>query len=163
MYRLLASAFVLASFSVAASPDPGALHFEPNVGQSASGAAFFASNGGFGIFLEPNALTFAIRAEQSERSITLQLAFSGASAQPDLVGIDRLPGVTHYLMGSDRSQWRTHVPAFGAVRYEMLYPGVDATVGTRDGEPSVDFQVSSLSNLPQINLVLNSDATLGIS
>ena len=66
-------------------------------------------------------------------------------------------------MGSDRSQWRTHVPAFGAVRYEMLYPGVDATVGTRDGEPSVDFQVSSLSNLPQINLVLNSDATLGIS
>src|SRR5262249_25781511 len=50
---------------------------------------------------------------------------SAAEIVARVVGLDRLPGVTNYLIGNDSSKWRTNVPGFARVKYEGIYPGVD--------------------------------------
>jgi hypothetical protein len=56
---------------------------------------------------------------------SLRITFAGA--QSGLVtGMGRLPSETNYLIGSDASSWRTHVPNFSRLAYKGLYPGVDA-------------------------------------
>ncbi|MGH9077516.1 MAG: choice-of-anchor D domain-containing protein, partial [Acidimicrobiales bacterium] len=39
--------------------------------------------------------------------------------------MDRLAGVTNYLLGPDPTKWRTGVASYGAVSYGGVYPGVD--------------------------------------
>src|SRR4030095_4968287 len=49
-------------------------------------------------------------------------------------GVDRLPGVSNYLLGSDRDRWRRDVAGFQRVRYTEVAPRVDLEVyGATDG------------------------------
>jgi hypothetical protein len=54
-------------------------------------------------------------------------------------GVDVLPMQNHYLLGADRSQWRTHVPSYEKVRAESVYPGVDLLYYGKDGKLEFDF------------------------
>jgi len=61
----------------------------------------------------------------------------GAEAGREPEGTDRLPGVTNYLLGSDPTRWHTSVPAYAAVRYTRVYPGVDLVF--HDGGTGVEY------------------------
>ena len=94
---------------------------------------------GYNVFLTPTEAVFALRrpgearfeavskaeSEQPrrERLSVLRLALKGASSQAPASGIERLPGVKNYLIGSDSSRWQTDVPTYGKVRFEEIYPG----------------------------------------
>jgi len=49
----------------------------------------------------------------------------GADVTSVLQGIETLPGKVNYLVGTDRSQWRTGQPLFARVRATELYSGID--------------------------------------
>ena len=52
----------------------------------------------------------------------------------DWRGEQKLPGETNYLLGNDRSKWRTHVPHFAQVGATTTMPGVDMVVyGNSEG------------------------------
>jgi hypothetical protein len=55
----------------------------------------------------------------------LRLEFLGAEAGVALVGEQSTGGRVSFLLGSDPRAWLTGRPAFGALRYRNLYPGVD--------------------------------------
>ena len=48
------------------------------------------------------------RAEaESEDAAVVSMKLIGASATADIVGLEPLPGVSHYLVGSDPTRWHT--------------------------------------------------------
>jgi hypothetical protein len=49
------------------------------------------------------------------------------------VGLERLPGRSHYFVGPSPAAWRTNVPTFAGVAYRDAYPGIDAVYRARVG------------------------------
>lgn len=91
--------------------------FEPNLGQTDSRVRFLARGAGYGIFLTEREAVVKL-----PRSRTLRMSWSGANPRPQLEGVDRQPGVSHYRTGAVALR---DVPNFSRVRYRDLYPGVD--------------------------------------
>ncbi len=58
-------------------------------------------------------------------SVHLRLIHANSNAK--LHAEHRQGSVNNYFIGSDRSGWRTDVPNYAAVRYEV-YPGIDWVV-----------------------------------
>jgi len=58
-----------------------------------------------------------------------------------VAGVDELAGQSHYFIGDDRQQWRTHIRHYRKVRYERVYPGVDLVYYGKQGQLEYDFAV----------------------
>ena len=90
---------------------------------------------------------------QAFESSYLYLKMVGANPNPGVNGMERLPGVTNYLIGHDRQQWRTQVAGFAKIKYERVYPGVDLVYyGNPEGRLEYDFIVAPGADPDQIAL-----------
>lgn len=138
------------------------VHFEPNRGQAPVPAAFVARNAGqFPLLLSPNRLVVP------GIELSLLNANPRAASQPGR----RLPGQSHYLSGSDRSQWVTGVPQYASVRFRAIYPGIDILYYSRDGQIEYDLLVSPhadparirlrIDSIDPVKLLANGDLQLG--
>jgi hypothetical protein len=94
--------------------------------------------------LEPSAK------EESISGASVFLTFEGASPDVLLEGRGELPGRYNYLMGNDPSHWHTDVPAYGALRYHGLYPGVDVEVKEHAGRLEYDLLLEPGADLRRI-------------
>ncbi len=56
---------------------------------------------------------------------TVRLYFIGAKEKPQITASDKQPGHVNYLVGNDRSRWRTEIPTYGAVTYRDVYKDID--------------------------------------
>jgi len=54
----------------------------------------------------------------------VRLNFVGANPHPQVVGLDKLPGMSNYFIGKDRRRWRTNVAHYAKIEYKNVYPGV---------------------------------------
>lgn len=92
---------------------------------------------------EPNARGF--------ESSFVTLKTVGANSNPQITGLERLPGVTNYLISNDRTKWRTNIAGYARVKYEQIYPGIDLVYyGNKDGRLEYDFIVSPGADPGQI-------------
>jgi hypothetical protein len=66
----------------------------------------------------------------------------GANPNPDVVGLDQLPGKSNYCIGKDPSKWRTNVPTYTKVEYKNVYPGVDLVYYGNQRQLEYDFVVA---------------------
>ncbi len=94
--------------------------FERNEGQTDPSVAFVARAAGATIFLQWDGAIFSLG---DSRSIAMR--FEGASTETQVLGADRLPGVTRYYLGNDPSRWVPEAPHFARVHAKGLYQGVD--------------------------------------
>jgi hypothetical protein len=62
------------------------------------------------------------------------LHFDGASQTPNIVGVDRLPGVVNYVAGKNPNKWRTNIPTYAGIVYQQLYPGIDLRFDGANGQ-----------------------------
>ncbi len=69
------------------------------------------------------------------------MSLVGARSSPEIVGIDELPGRSHYFVGSDPSAWRRDIPSYARVRYREVYPGIDVEYYGNQGQLEYDFVV----------------------
>jgi hypothetical protein len=67
------------------------------------------------------------------------LLFEGANSRAAGRGDDRLPGVSNYFFGNDRSKWVSGAPHFQRVRYSGIYPGIDLEYHVSEGDPEFDL------------------------
>ena len=112
------------------------LGFEKNEGQFPAETRFVTRTGRFALILTDGAAIVKIGAAPREAlkprahparnggAYSAEVRFAG-SAKRDPRGEERLPGVANYLIGNDRSRWRTGVPEYARVRYPAIYPGID--------------------------------------
>jgi uncharacterized repeat protein (TIGR01451 family) len=143
------------------------LQFEANRGQTGGAVKFLARGSGYMLFLsETGALLQMRRTESPETDeaaapsakdrarlvSTLRFGLEGSNRSPKIVGLDELPGRSNYLVGGDARRWLTDVPAFGKVRYESAYPGIDMIFYGREGRLEYDFVVAPGASARRIRL-----------
>jgi len=75
-------------------------------------------------------------------AVQLRLRLLGANPQPEVRGLDELPGKSNYFIGNDPSKWRTNVPTYARVEYRDVYPGVSLVHYGNQQQLEYDFVVS---------------------
>jgi hypothetical protein len=120
-----------------AAPLQRPFYFEPNAGQAATSAAFLAQGRGFAIHVSAAEAAFRMR------DADVRMRFVNAAARRQVEGIDRLPGTSSYLRGSDPAQWRTAIAQYARVRVAGIYPGIDVVYYGRNGELEYDLIVAA--------------------
>jgi hypothetical protein len=133
------------------------LSFESNQGQTDARVNFLSHGQGYTLFLTPTEAVLDMRPppgndpSTADEVATVQLVGGNPGAQP--VGLDRLPGVSNYLIGNDPSQWRTAVPNYAQVEYQDVYPGVNLVYyGNNQQHLEYDFVVAPGANPNAIHL-----------
>lgn len=181
MAAVAAAAIVISSTGTATQAAPGTnirptaapavstsgLRFEPNMGQTDARALFMARAAGYGVFLTHSGAVIALADGPA-----FSLGFAGAAPTATATPESRLAGASSYLTGADRSRWRTDVPGFGAVRYQGIYPGVDAVFYGNDQRLEYDFVVApggdpsrvrlALEGVDRVRIDASGDLVLGI-
>jgi hypothetical protein len=91
------------------------------------------------------------------------MRFARASNATHIDGLDQLPGRSHYLIGSDKSRWRTNIPQFSRVRYREIYDGVDLDFYGKQGRLEYDFDIAPGADYRQIELSFSGAKKLSIA
>lgn len=120
------------------------LRFVANEGQWETSAAFVARSGKLTIRVAADALLLQLdeRPGHPGRGALVRLVFEGGSPSTELHGFERLPGVHHYLLGTDPGRWRRDVPGYAAVHHAGLYPEVAVQLSGRGGLPGYDLELA---------------------
>ena len=84
----------------------------------------------------------------------LSVAFSGSNAAARPEGRDRLAFPLHLYRGADAHQWKENVPHFATIRYQQIYPGIDAEWNTGFRRPMLRLLVAPGADPQQIQLQL---------
>ncbi len=96
------------------------VHFEANAGQTDCQVRFLSRGAGYTLFLTSDEAVLAL-----PKSAVLRMKFLGANREAKATGLEELPGVVNYFIGSDPKKWHANIPTFGKVEYRGVYPGVD--------------------------------------
>ncbi len=147
------------------------LSFEMNDGQTESRVKFLSRGSGYNLFLTPTEAVMELQiAERGARNehrglsgsildprssildppaasrkpepTVLRMRLMGANPDPQVAGIDRLPGGSNYFIGNDPKKWRTNVAQYARVQYKDVYPGVDLVYHGNQRRLEYDFVVA---------------------
>jgi hypothetical protein len=113
----------------------GAVRFVANHGQWDTEARFVARTGGMVFGLEPGAIAVQLHAvadDGEHRGHLLRLSFADG-ARPEPRAGAALSGVHHFLIGNDRRDWRTDVPAYAGLAYDEVAPGWSVVLRSEGG------------------------------
>ena len=111
------------------------LRFEPNQGQAPAGVQFVSRGHGYSLALTSTEALF--QTGQALVKMRLLRANGGAQASPE----GQLAGRSNYLLGNDRSEWRTGIPHYQRVRFTAVYPGIDLVYYGNSEQLEYDFIV----------------------
>ena len=135
------------------------IYFEPNVGQITDPVKFLARGPGYALFLTADEAVLALHPARSgnEPAAVIRTRLEGVARNPEprLEGLEKLPGISNYLLGKDRAQWRTLVPHYRRVRYAEVYPGVDLVYYGNPQQLEHDFIVAPGADPAQIQLTIS--------
>jgi hypothetical protein len=99
-----------------------------------------------------------VHMQRSPGKESFRIHFQGSTGHARLEGRERMPSETHYLIGNRSAEWRTHVANFGRIRYNGLYPGIDAVFYGNADRLEHDFIVSPGADYQQISMRFSSRA-----
>ncbi len=116
------------------------LSFEANQGQTDGQAKFLSRGSGYTLFLTPREAVLSL--SQSDAHAVLRMQLLSANPDPQVVGLDELPGRVNYFIGNDPQTWRTGIPTYTRVRYQDVYPGVDLVYYGNQGQLEYDLVVA---------------------
>ena len=139
------------------------LNFEANQGQTDSQVKFLSHGDGYSLFLTSHEAVFTLRppagAKAPPRVFRMELRGGNRAAQ--VTGADKLAGIANYYIGNDAKKWRSGVTTYGKVKYEGIYPGVDAVFYGNQRQLEYDFVVAPGADPRRISLGLTgSEPTL---
>jgi len=101
---------------------------------------FLVQEGGYRMLLTAAQTTIAATAHNQPRLLTMTLLGANRSAHAE--PLDPLLGKRNYLIGADRSKWRTDVPTYARVRYDEIYPGISVVYYGHQDRLEYDFQIA---------------------
>ena len=116
------------------------LVFEPYEGQAGPAFDFVSRGHGYSVLLGPDRMVINVRGSERGTYGSVEMKLVGGNAQAGAQALEPLESKTNYLIGNDRSQWRTDVPNFGRVEFDDVYPGIDLVYynSRRSSRPSQD-------------------------
>lgn len=81
-------------------------------------------------------------APNTEPPAVVCLQLLGANPNPQVSGLEELPGKVNYFLGNEPARWRTNVPTYAKVKYHEVYPGIDVVYYGKQGQIEYDFIVA---------------------
>ena len=93
------------------------------------------------------------RTPNSEVILRMQLV--GTNPNPQVAGLEELPGKVNYFRGSDPQKWRTDIPTYAKVKYQDVYPGVDLVYYGNQRQLEYDFVVAPGADPKTIRLAFD--------
>jgi hypothetical protein len=160
------------------------LSFEPNQGQSDAEVRFFCRGDGYSLFLTPAAAVLRLRSAgsasgsekrspvsekvgspqtRSPRFTALRMRLLGANRNPEITGLEQLPGKTNYFIGAEASKWRLQVPTYAKVRYRDVYPGVDQVYYGNNRKLEYDFVIAPGADPKNITIAFDGSERLELA
>ena len=132
------------------------LSFEANQGQTDSQVKFLSRGDGYSLFLTPQEAVFTLRppAGDQGRARFSEWNCGEPTAAAELTGADKLEGVANYYIGNDPKKWRSGITTYGKVKYQGIYPGIDAVFYGNQRQLEYDFVVAPGADPQQISLGL---------
>lgn len=142
--------------------------FVPNLGQWEHPARFVHRSGTMTLFLEDRGWVIdvvqrSVEPDHKTRGVALQMTFEGDAGVPEIIGEKKLDGHHNYFLGKDESRWRSHVPLYGSVRYENLYPGIDLRLREANGVPEYDLLLQPGADLVAVCVRVEGGQSLSIA
>jgi hypothetical protein len=136
------------------------LSFEVNQGQVDEQVKFLSRSNGYNLFLTPTEAVLALRkasvkedqngrfgpqqsAKEEAEAAVVHMQLVGANPEPQVSGVDELPGKSNYFIGNDPAKWQTDISHYAKVRYENVYPGIDLVYYGNQQQLEYDFVVAS--------------------
>ncbi|MEJ7764175.1 MAG: SBBP repeat-containing protein [Acidimicrobiales bacterium] len=118
--------------------------FEANRGQTDPEVRFLSRGPGHSLFLTPEEFVLSLDggAAKGAPATVLRMRLLEATRQPEVQGLQQLPGTVTYATGSDPAGWMGDVATFAKVMYEGVYPGVDLVFHSERGRTEYDFIVA---------------------
>src|SRR5262245_53557215 len=154
------------------------LYFEANRGQTDKDVRFLARGPDYSLYLtageavlvlapwyrdeKRNACSTSARPQVQQTPVVLRMSLVGAASTPLLTGIEEFRGKANYLVGQDRTTWRTDVPLYAKVRYENVYPGVDLVYYGNQRQLEYDFVIAPGADLQTVVLAFQGAERLEI-
>ena len=122
------------------------LHFEKNRGQADDPIQFLAHGAGYTLGLTCTEailnLTNSHPGELNRTISNLKMSLPHSNPRPELRGLKKKTGQSHYFIGNDPEKWRTHIPHFSRVEYQEIYPGIDLVYYGNQQTLEFDFVVA---------------------
>jgi hypothetical protein len=152
------------------------MSFEANGGQTDNQVKFLARGADYAVFLTNQEAVLTLQEDEKApagrlrsgrhsagdkapvKSSTLHMALIHANPNPQVAGIDELPGKTSYVVGRDRTQWQNHLDNFGKVKYTGVYPGIDMVYYGNQEQLEYDFVVAPGADTNAIRLEMKDTA-----
>jgi beta-propeller repeat-containing protein len=116
------------------------LQFEENRGQTDMAVRFLSHGAGYSLYLTAGEAVLVL--SKPEHNVALRMSLVGAAREPQLSGLDKLPGKANYFIGKDPAKWRKNVPTYAKVRYREVYPGIDLVYYGNQRALEYDFVVA---------------------
>ncbi|MGA2556714.1 MAG: SBBP repeat-containing protein, partial [Verrucomicrobiota bacterium] len=117
-----------------------------NQGQTDPQVRFLSRGKGYALFLAADEAVLSLSAQhapQTSSAAVLRMRLLDANPAPRMTGLAELSGKVNYFKGNDPAQWRTNIAAFGQVKCEQVYPGIDLVFyGSSQQELEYDFVVA---------------------
>jgi hypothetical protein len=82
----------------------------------------------------------------NDLTAVVHMQLTGANSSTKISASDRMPGVSNYFVGSDRSKWQTGVVHFARVSYKDVYPGINLAFHGAQRQTEFDFIVAPEAN-----------------
>lgn len=144
-----------------------------NQGQADSRVIFLARLSGYRLLLTSTEAVLSLgrraeptKSEQSGRArrleSTLRMRLLASNANPQVEGLDRLPGTTNYFLGSDPKRWRTTIPSYARIRFREVYPGVDLVYHGAGRQLEYDFVLAPGADPGTIRLAFEGASKIGV-
>jgi uncharacterized protein (TIGR03437 family) len=132
------------------------LSFEANQGQTDSQVKFLSRGDGYSLFLTSHEAVFTLRPPVGAKDppSVFRMELRGAKPDAQITGADWLAGVANYYVGNDPKKWRSGIATYGKVKYQGIYPGVDAVFYGNQRQLEYDFVVAPGADPRQISLGL---------
>jgi len=133
------------------------LSFEANQGQIDSQVKFLSRGDGYSLFLTANSAVLKLRTPQRSDAHppVIRMEMLNAHRAAQVTGTDRLPGVVNYFIGNDPKRWHSDIETYAKVKYQSVYPGVDAVFYGNQRQFEYDFVVAPGADPNQIALGLS--------
>jgi len=148
------------------------LQFEANHGQVDAQVQFLSRGKGYTLFLTPTESVMVLQQREVSaakaplamsnptalptlapiKQAVVRMKLEGANHSPAAEGMEQLPGIVNYFIGSDQKKWHRDIPTYAKVQYQQAYLGIDLVYYGNQGRLEYDFIVAPGADPDQIKL-----------
>ena len=89
---------------------------------------------------------------EKRKHAVFKLTFKGADPKCRVKGIDTLPGKVNYLIGKDKSKWRTNISTYKGMIYKNIWQGIDVIYRGDRSQLKYDIRVNPDADIRKVQL-----------